>query len=209
MKTKSAARKVAILRAAASSFQENGFDGALMNDIAQRTPCSKVTLYAYFGSKEELFYAAVVQALDDQFHDLYTVLDDIASPVREVLTRFGERFTSLVCSDDVKALRRLVMAANGVGAGELQRKCFDEGPRVALRVCVAYFKAVSSQGALIVPDGHLAAIQLRALLEAEWLDSFFYNAAPKPTPSRVGLSVERAVDAFLRVYGSSAICARD
>ena len=173
-----------------------------MEEIAARTPCSKATLYAYFDSKETLFYDAVVQALDSKFHGLYAVLNDTTSPVEVVLTRFGEQFIHLVCSDDVRALRRLVMAARGDGASDLQRKCFNEGPKVALGVCAAFLESAHEHGFLRVCNAQLAGIQLRALLEAEWLDSLFYNQNSRPTKKQARQSAENAIQGFLAIYGN-------
>jgi AcrR family transcriptional regulator len=199
MKTKSEARREAILQAAAASFQEHGFDGASMEDIAARTPCSKVTIYAYFASKETLFYEAIVQALDGQFHVLYEILEDSEADVVQVLTTFGEQFITLVLTEEVRALRRLVMTAQGAGAADLQRKCFDAGPQVAIAVCANYFRRVQERGVLLVQDTRLACMQLRALLEAEWLDSLFYNQTCRPSKKRIRQSAERAVSAFLAI----------
>ena len=46
-----------IVQSAIECFSEYGFDRSRMDDIAQRADLSKGTLYLYFKSKEDLFYA--------------------------------------------------------------------------------------------------------------------------------------------------------
>lgn len=46
-----------IIRSAVINFSLNGFDKARMEDIAIDADVSKGTLYLYFKSKEDLFYA--------------------------------------------------------------------------------------------------------------------------------------------------------
>ncbi len=46
-----------IVQSAIECFSEYGFDRSRMDDIAQKADLSKGTLYLYFKSKEDLFYA--------------------------------------------------------------------------------------------------------------------------------------------------------
>lgn len=202
MRVKSEERRQAILVAASEEFQANGFHRTSMAGIAARAGCSKVTLYGYFETKDQLFFAAIVAATAHQFADLYQFLDDQA-PARDVLMAFGERFIALVCDEQVRALRRLVMTAAAEGDTALAQRCYDEGPRLALQICAAYFTKAQARGALVVPDPMLAGQQLRALLEAEWLDSLLYGEQLRPTKRRIRETATRAVNAFLAVYAAT------
>ncbi|MDO8391180.1 MAG: TetR family transcriptional regulator [Actinomycetota bacterium] len=51
-----------ILEAAISEFAEHGMAGARVDRLALRAECNKQSIYAYFGSKEGLFDAAVEAA---------------------------------------------------------------------------------------------------------------------------------------------------
>jgi AcrR family transcriptional regulator len=51
-----------MLEAAVAVFSESGFTGASMDDIAARAGISKPMVYAYLGTKEELFLACVRQS---------------------------------------------------------------------------------------------------------------------------------------------------
>ncbi|KAF1020397.1 MAG: hypothetical protein GAK30_02541 [Paracidovorax wautersii] len=200
MKSKSETRRQAMLDAAAVAFQAGGFERTSMEDIAARAQCSKVTLYGYFESKEQLFYESIVAAVDREFIALAGLLQDPVAPVEAVLLGFGERFISLIASPRVRSLRGLVTAAATHGATDLGLRCYKAGPEPVKKVCTRYLAQVHAQGQLRIPDPELAGLQLRALLEAEWLDALFYGAPARPTRRRIHESTQRAVQAFLAIY---------
>jgi TetR/AcrR family fatty acid metabolism transcriptional regulator len=61
---KSTDTRLAIIRCAAQIFSERDFHEVLTDDIAQRLGIGKGTIYRYFGSKEELYLAAIGDGLD-------------------------------------------------------------------------------------------------------------------------------------------------
>jgi AcrR family transcriptional regulator len=71
-----ALREAQMLEAARELFGRRGYDGAAMDDIAERCGISKRLLYAYFESKERLFVACMEQVNAE-------IVDRIASGVRE------------------------------------------------------------------------------------------------------------------------------
>ncbi|TJZ76471.1 TetR/AcrR family transcriptional regulator [Rhodococcus oryzae] len=61
-----------LLDAARSEFAENGIAGGRVNRIAERAGVNKERIYGYFGSKEKLFDAVIMEALTElgQAHPL-------------------------------------------------------------------------------------------------------------------------------------------
>jgi AcrR family transcriptional regulator len=57
-------RREAILAAALEALREDGFDAITMNGLAQRAALAKGTLYLYFQTKEEVFLAVFLEAMD-------------------------------------------------------------------------------------------------------------------------------------------------
>ena len=204
MRLKHEQRHQAILAAAAHEFQRKGFEHALMEDIAIRANCSKVTLYAYFNSKEQLFFEAFVAATQEQFGDLYALMQNTALPAQAVLQHFGERFIALSCSSEVMALRRLALSASLHAGSDKRAATYVDGPKLAVLVCAEYLAKVHERGELHIPDPKLASLQLRALLEAEWLDLLLYGFAGTASEQRIHDSAERAVGAFFAMYGPVA-----
>jgi AcrR family transcriptional regulator len=63
MKEKSLERKEAILQAATDLFYQTGYRNTDVQQIADRISVGKGTIYRYFVSKEDLFFAAVDRAM--------------------------------------------------------------------------------------------------------------------------------------------------
>lgn len=80
----------AILTAARQSFTASGYDRASIRDIARRAGVDPALVHHYFGTKQELFTAAVELPLD-----LAAVLSTIVQGERE---RVGERIVALLLS---------------------------------------------------------------------------------------------------------------
>lgn len=77
-----------ILKAARDEFCENGLNGARVDAIAERAKANKRLLYHYFGNKEALYSAVLVDAYQE--------------------IRGGERELKLSLYDPVEAMERLV-----------------------------------------------------------------------------------------------------
>ncbi len=56
------ARRSALLEAAREVFLEQGYEGASIEEIVRRVGGSKASLYAYFGSKQGLFWEVACDA---------------------------------------------------------------------------------------------------------------------------------------------------
>jgi len=87
---KAVERRLAILRAAAGVFRDRGYEGASMDEIAERLDMAKGNLYYYFKNKQELLYFC-------QDHSL----ELLVAAAREILASTD--------GDDEK-LRRLIVA---------------------------------------------------------------------------------------------------
>lgn len=198
MKKRSDIKRQAILDAAYALFREKGFEKTSVGEINALAGGSKATIYSYFRSKDEIFvecmFALAERYLEGTLSDLQNPSDDVIAD----LQAFGESFLRLVCSPEMVSLRRLMIAeAERAGIGKL----FYE-KLMCLREQVAMFIAkVMADGVLRAGDADLAARQLRALLEAELLESLLLNGSdPDSDEEAIPLAAGRAVDTFLRAY---------
>ncbi len=80
----------AILSAARESFTAGGYDGASIRNIAERAGVDPALVHHYYGSKHELFIAAVELPLD-----MTVVLDRILAGERD---QVGERIVAMMLS---------------------------------------------------------------------------------------------------------------
>jgi AcrR family transcriptional regulator len=90
-------KKKEIFSAAAAVFAENGFSGTRMEDVARRADMGKGTLYEYFKSKDDLFFALYQNLLEEFHRKIYSVLspeqkpsESIAALLNETLKAFEE-----------------------------------------------------------------------------------------------------------------------
>lgn len=60
-------RESEILSAAERLFTSKGFEGTTMEEIAKESEFTKRTVYQYFGSKENLFYAVILYGIKQMF----------------------------------------------------------------------------------------------------------------------------------------------
>jgi AcrR family transcriptional regulator len=82
-----------ILDAAVAVFASEGFDRANMEVIAAQASTTKPTLYARFGSKEELFVAAAAREVSIRRDRLFAIYDmPETEPFRERLRRWNDEF---------------------------------------------------------------------------------------------------------------------
>jgi AcrR family transcriptional regulator len=69
-----------ILRAAARLFQQQGYDGTSMNDIAAALKLSKGGLYHHFQSKDEILFNLMSHAMDITEEQVIAPVKAIANP---------------------------------------------------------------------------------------------------------------------------------
>src|SRR4029453_6597065 len=89
VRTKSDEKRREIIRVAAATFEELGYDRTSMLTIAERMRGSKQTLYNYFGSKEELLGAGRASAVGEVADQ---ALEELGAEknLRKGMTRLGE-----------------------------------------------------------------------------------------------------------------------
>ena len=199
MRAKTETRRQAILDAAAVVFQETGFERTTMAAICERLGYSKATLYNYFASKEELFSAVVFEATEAEFQATLEALDATLQDITEALEKFGRGLLTLLYSPQVQAVRRLIVAE--AGRSELGKKCYELGPVRNEAATAVFLQQAMDAGQLRQADARIAALHLRGLLEAEWLDRFLFQTLEPVSAEEISATVGRAVAAFMAAYG--------
>ncbi|RJF92466.1 TetR/AcrR family transcriptional regulator [Noviherbaspirillum saxi] len=199
MKTKSETKRQEILKAATEVFQEAGFERTSMEDIRKRAGFCKATLYSYFPSKEELFMEIVIDASEAHFQATLDALDPSYDDIKQALVGFGTRLLSLLYLTPVQAVRRLVVSE--AGRSELGKKCYEVGPVRSVAAVADYLGKAMEKGKLRQANPQVAAVHLKGLLEAEWIDPFMFQVLEVPSSDELTASVERAVTVFMAAYG--------
>ncbi len=149
----------AILGAARESFTASGYDRASIRDIARRAGVDPALVHHYYGSKHELFSAAIKMPID-----IASVIETVLRGERE---RVGERIVALLLSvwDDRRDRSPLVALVRSAVTSE-------DAARM-LREFLASVLFARLAEALEAPDAplraSLAASQIMGLLIARYI----------------------------------------
>jgi AcrR family transcriptional regulator len=148
-------KRKALLRTAARAFNEHGFHGTSLSDLADRLNVSKPTLYHYIKSKDEILYECQKMATDH----LRDVLDKIHSKNLtgiEKLKMLIQRYVETVTDDF-----GICMVLSGDFALEPEsRTAIIEERRVLDSAVREIIKQGVEDGSLACPDPKMAAFAL-------------------------------------------------
>jgi AcrR family transcriptional regulator len=193
---KTDAKRREIVAMAWEVFRAKGFDGASMSDVAERLGGSKATLYRYFGSKEELFAAALEQMIGENGSRIFAGLWD-EGDLRPRLLEFARTYMANRLRPDMIAIERALIAiGDRSDLGERLRKQFIEP---YWRRLAAVFNHEMRAAHLRRGDPLVATWQFRGLIEAELVERRLHGDLTITDPE-VERAVIEGVEAFLRAY---------
>jgi len=195
-----------ILAAAKRTFLAGGYGAVSMDTIAREAGVSKATVYAHFGSKEELF-GAVIGRESGRYFARFTAGELDPGDVRTSLTVLGRRFLELVLSPDAIALHRVLLGevTRFPALGEVFWRAGPERQRVQIE---AFLQSAVACGTLSVPDPRLAAEHFVSLVRADVQLRHLLRLDAEAAESEIHTTVEAAVDTFIRAFASRAADAR-
>ena len=187
-----------ILDAATTLFIAQGYGAVSMDAIARSAGVSKATLYAHFGSKDQLFATIITEACQAKFN-WGGVLAEDGQDLRAALTVLGRRILGFFLEEGTLAIFRVVVAES-VRFPELGRAFYESGPATGRRLLAVWLAEQAEAGRLRVPNPPLAAEQLVALLRAGLYFRAALGVPPAPTPAEIDATVAAAIDTFLAAY---------
>lgn len=195
MRTKSNARRQAIVNAAIEVFREVGYERASMAAISARVGGSKATLYSYFKSKEELFAESMAEAVDADAGQVLELLQATDEDLATLLRRIGIGYARLMRLPHAQAITRTAVAE---GANtELGALLYDRGPRKAVKRLSDFMARLIAQNRIRPVDPKMAALHIKALFDAGFHEPRLFGAKPEWTIEK---GIDAAVDVFLRAY---------
>jgi TetR/AcrR family transcriptional regulator, mexJK operon transcriptional repressor len=197
-------KRQAVLDAAATLFMAHGYGDVSMDAIAREAGVSKATLYAHFGSKDQLFATIINETCRSKMVAADMLVDtDIAntSDLGEALRAFGIRVTRFLLEPTTQAIYRVVVA-ECVRFPELAQAFYESGPAHFLAFFSSWIGRQMRAGRLRAADPTLAAEQFVALVRG---DIHLRISIGLPVPHDAA-AIERhvgdAVDTFLRAFGA-------
>jgi len=198
MKSKTEAKRLAILKAASEVFREVGFERASMSDIRARIGGSKETLYNYFASKEKLFFEVMHQAKTHELEETAGSLNSEADDLKQELQRFGQKFLTVLYSPEAIAVRHLTIAESR--RSESGKLSFERAVLPLEKQVAEFFKKVMKRGQLRTADAKIAAIHFLSLLESELMQRALLGVLGSVKPEAISGAVRRAVEVFISGY---------
>lgn len=186
-------KKTKIVQAATKVFARKGYAGTIMSQVAEEAGTGKGTLYEYFKSKEDLFFAVFEQLMADSA-DLITSSDDteatVAGRLETLAATLIENWTANL------ELYALVMefwsATATLPCRQRFKTAFQEGYAEFRKQVGALIQKGIDQGAFVAttaPEALAAALigSWDALLLQAWLDKDFDPLAASREHMRVVL----------------------
>lgn len=153
--------RAALVSAARTIFERDGYLDARLTDITAEAECSTGSFYTYFGSKEEIFHAVLEAAQDDMLHPGTPRLPDEESSPQAVI-----RASNLAYLEAYKRNARLMLILEQVAAINPEfREVRRQRARTFARRNAAAIEALQAQG-LADPelDPTMAARALSAMV---------------------------------------------
>jgi TetR/AcrR family transcriptional regulator, mexJK operon transcriptional repressor len=188
------AKQAQIVEAATALFLDRGLKATTMEAVARRAGVSKITVYARFASKLDLFRAII----DGLAGRILAELEEVAPgdlPPEEALRRVGRTYLDLALAAPSLALHRLVIgeAAHLEGLGAL---IYEAGPARIVGALAAYLER---HPRVDVAEPLLAAEQfLGAVLGHAQLSLLLGAAEPGRLRAEAAARVDHAVATFCR-----------
>ena len=200
-RTKSEEKRLSILDAASNLFLSQGFDEVSMAVVAEHAGVSKQTVYSHFGSKDELFSAAIDAKC--QNFELIDMLQDLDTPIKETLMVLAHQFAALINS--YEGLRIFgVCAANNLQAerdNHIAELFWEAGPKKLRLAVSAYFIAQVEAGNLKLDNADFAGQQFLFMLQAEENMRLVIGLELESNAEQQDSYLHSCVELFCRGYG--------
>lgn len=199
MRTKTEAKRRAILQAAAAEFRERGYHATSLAHVAASMGSSKATIYNYFPTKAELFSAVLMVAAKPAIAALLKVFDDPA-PFPERLTAFARAYVEMHASETAVELQRLIVAERDLARAVLrtirEEPDIHGWPRMA-----RIFTEQQELGSLSAGDVDEMVCHFRTLLHGDLPMQSLIGEREAFTLAEMHASADSTVRFFLAAYG--------
>jgi AcrR family transcriptional regulator len=196
-------KRQTIADAALHVFLRQGFAGASVDEIAAEARVSKPTIYAHFGSKEELFRRIIAAIVADAQSALTAFTPAPAQGARDVireLSEYAEVWMRNILQPNLLALRRLVIG-EAVRFPDLALAYYQGGPAHVEAQLATRLGQLAEAGYLTLADPLVAAQQFGYLVVGPLQTRAMFVPSEPPTSAETAKAIETGIAAFLTLYG--------
>jgi AcrR family transcriptional regulator len=188
-------REAAILRVATRHFLNKGYGDTKLDAIAKEAGGSKSTLYKFFPSKTDLFYAVVAGVVADRRR----IKLDPDQDIYDCLVEFSLDRLRVVFTKRHWSLMRLIMAERD-RFPRIARAYYDVGPKNSHEVLANYLRNLAERNLLNIEDPDQAAHFFIGMLMHEWYLMRLLVLQNIPSDSEKHERARSVVSAFLGMY---------
>lgn len=190
-------RRKAIIDAAYDLFVTRGYGSVSIDEIIRVSGGSKSTLYKMFGSKEGIM-KEVIENLAVEMLRQIRIEPQSGKTVRDVLAGVGKVLVDMALSESAISQFRLAVA-NAGQFSEVAILWYESGPKTTMEGFARILEMENSNGRLKVDDPQAAAWFFAGMLLFRE-NMIRLVGAPPASKAEMSDVVEKAVDAFLKVY---------
>lgn len=195
-----AAKREAIIAAAAQSFFSRGFAASSIEQIAADAGVSKVTIYNNFGDKRALLAAAVEQECS-RMRGIFSFDGVTGDNIGQQLAAIGQAMLEFLSRPEIIQFERGLSAEidQHPGIGE---EFLRSGPYQMKAAFAAFLEEAEKRGELVVANHWLAAEQFVSMCKGMGELERRFGVASDPQEDAQRIS--GAVHVFLQVYGTQS-----
>ena len=191
-------RRARVHQAVRELMSEQGFRMS-MDTVAARAGCSKQTLYAHFGSKQELLRSVIAE-----HQDLATVpLSPVVEDPREALLAFALEHLRHLNDPTIVSTSRL-LAAEAHQFPDEARDLYQQACDTLVQRLATWLQHAMDQGRLRHDDPHYAAELLLSMIVGMDFERQRFGAAHRAGDHARRRWAEFSIDTFLRAFAPAA-----
>lgn len=196
-KTK-ALRSARITDAAKKLFIAQGYDPVTMDMVAAEASMSKVTIYKYFPTKQDLLFNVTSDWMKAANETIWPQDMDETLPFEVFLDRLMQNFCKVFLTMNAISARRMMLGALPK-IPELGRIVFEGGPSVILQKLDAYFQRMTKAGHAHIDQPDLAAAQFYNLMQSD-IELRGVYLGEMSSPQKIQSHIASSVNMFASYY---------
>jgi TetR/AcrR family transcriptional regulator, mexJK operon transcriptional repressor len=189
-----------IICAAREAFLEKGYDGASMDEVANRAGVAKQTVYARYASKDALFLA-VCESLQGRMLSAISAAESL--PIRDRLQQIARELLELVLDPSSLSLSRIALGAS-YRFPTLGHSIYGARINKLHEILASILEQAAQDGCLAVSNPRVAAEQFLALVRGELHLHCLYDPSFRPSQVKIEGQIDAGIDCFMARYGVPA-----
>lgn len=191
------AKRQAMIHAAQEVFVNKGLEAASLEEVAAHAGVSKLTIYNHFGSKDELFVAALIEKCDSYMKpDAFRTRP--AGSTCEGLIQIGRSFLGLIFDPAALKMHRVVMSESQTHP-KIAALFFEKAIMGTAHKVVEFLAAEVRAARLSIDDVFQAATVYLALLKGIHHERALLNL-PMASKADLNTHIVRCADLFLAIF---------